>query len=162
MELNCFNVQRDVGLSPASRSHPCIPPVLDAPAPGLDGPLQGGPWGGGGQVEGEGMEPPSSRSRPLVSHMSRRCHTHLMWFLAGAAAALSRLIAARRALQTDSLSLHLPPGCPPCPALALAAAPPGILRLPQRWSDPPPQGRGADGESTEGGAVPRWVGWVQH
>lgn len=58
------------------------------------------------------MEPPSSRSRPLVSHMSRRCHTHLMWFLAGAAAALLRLIAVQGALQTDNPA----PGCPRTPA----------------------------------------------
>jgi len=88
--------QRDKGPSSASCSHPRIPPIptsLD-PAPGLAGPLRGVPGGGWRARRGEGMEPPSSRSRPLVSRMSRRCHTHLMWFLAGAAAALSRLIAA--------------------------------------------------------------------
>lgn len=47
------------------------------------------PRPGGGRGGGEGTEPPSSRSRPLVSCMSRHCHTHLMWFLA-AAALLSR------------------------------------------------------------------------
>lgn len=82
-------------LGPASRSLP----VLRARC--WPDPSQGSLWGGG-QGLGEGMEPPSSRSRPLVSHMSRRCHTHLMWFLAGAAAALLRLIAARGALQTDN------------------------------------------------------------
>lgn len=123
-------MQRDVGLSSTSLSHPCIPPVLGAPAPGLDGPLRGGPWGGDGQVEGEGMEPPSSRSRPLVSRMSRRCHTHLMWFLAGAAAALSRLIAARGALQTDSPAPRLPWD-------AHLAQPLCWPQLPQGYSDSP-------------------------
>lgn len=75
---------------PAPSPHPSRCSILAA------GQAQrGGPCGAGGQAVGEGMEPPSSRSRPLVSHMSRRCHTHLMWFLAGAAAALLRLIAAR-------------------------------------------------------------------
>lgn len=102
----------DAGLSPASRSRPRIPAGAPSPSSLLAGPQRGGPLGAGGQGVGEGMEPPFSRSRPLVSHMSRRCHTHLMWFLAGAAAALLRLIAVQGALQTDNPA----PGCPRTPA----------------------------------------------
>lgn len=96
-----------------------------------------GSLGGGRRGGGEGMEPPSSRSRPLVSRMSRRCHTHLMWFLAGAAAALSRLIAARRALQTDSRA----PCCPGDTRLARSLhwlQPLRDARTPQGCSDPHP------------------------
>lgn len=71
--------------------HPRVPPGARCSSPGAGQTPPEGPWGGkwvkGGAEE---MELLSSRSRPLVSRMSRRCHTHLMWFLAGAAAALSR------------------------------------------------------------------------
>lgn len=120
-------------------------------------PCKGVPGGRQARWGGEGMEPPSSRSRPLVSRMSRRCHTHLMWFLAGAAAALSRLIAARRALQTDSRA----PCCPRDTRLARSLRwlqPLRDARTPQGCSDPP-QGRGADGGCRRSAAAPSRAIW---
>lgn len=104
------------------------------------------------------MEPPSSRSRPLVSRMSRRCHTHLMWFLAGAAAALSRLIAVHGALQTDNPA----PRCPRTPA----SASPALAAVPKRCSNSPRDARAPPGRSRpgcRGGDAVRsgWFG-VQH
>lgn len=102
---------------PPSAQHSVVPAGKSSPGAGR-GWLNPVPRPGGGPggvwlgVGGEGTEPPSYRSRPLVSCMSRHCHTHLMWFLAGAAAALPRLIAARGALQTDSRAPLCPRGRP--------------------------------------------------
>lgn len=103
--------------TPPSARHSVVPAGKSSPGAGR-GWLNPVPRPGGGPggvwlgVGGEGTEPPSYRSRPLVSCMSRHCHTHLMWFLAGAAAALPRLIAARGALQTDSRAPLCPRGRP--------------------------------------------------
>lgn len=103
--------------TPPSARHSVVPAGKSSPGAGRGwlNPVPrpgGGPGGVWLAVGGEGTEPPSYRSRPLVSCMSRHCHTHLMWFLAGAAAALPRLIAARGALQTDSRAPLCPRGRP--------------------------------------------------